>query len=51
MVGYSDARMDDVLGKLEDSQAGRVLVVDDGEVAGIITPLGPDPVAAPVAGA
>jgi CBS domain-containing protein len=38
VVGYSDARMDDVLGKLEDSQAGRVLVVDDGEVAGIITP-------------
>jgi CBS domain-containing protein len=32
------ARMDDVLGKLEDGEAGRVLVVDDGEVVGIITP-------------
>jgi CBS domain-containing protein len=32
------ARMDDVLGKLEDGEAGRVLVVEDGEVVGIITP-------------
>jgi Zn-dependent protease/predicted transcriptional regulator len=33
-----DARMDQVMAKLEDSQARRVLVVDDGEVVGIITP-------------
>jgi Zn-dependent protease/CBS domain-containing protein len=33
-----EARMDGVLGKLEDSQAGRVLVAQDGEVVGIITP-------------
>ena len=32
-----DARMDGVLGKLQDGEAGRVLVVDDGEVVGIIT--------------
>jgi Zn-dependent protease/predicted transcriptional regulator len=32
------ARMDAVLGKLEDGEAGRVLVVQDGEVVGIITP-------------
>jgi Zn-dependent protease/CBS domain-containing protein len=32
------ARMDQVMGKLEDSDANRVLVVDDGEVVGIITP-------------
>jgi Zn-dependent protease/predicted transcriptional regulator len=32
------ARMDDVLGKLQDGEAGRVLVVEDGEVVGIITP-------------
>jgi Zn-dependent protease/CBS domain-containing protein len=32
-----DARMDEVMGKLEDSGAGRVLVVTDGEVVGIIT--------------
>jgi hypothetical protein len=38
VVGYSAARMDDVLGKLEDSQAGRVLVVDEGEVVELITP-------------
>jgi Zn-dependent protease/predicted transcriptional regulator len=31
-------RMDDVLSKLQDSEAGRVLVVQDGEVVGIITP-------------
>jgi Zn-dependent protease len=33
-----DARMDAVLGKLQDGEAGRVLVVQDGEVVGIITP-------------
>jgi predicted transcriptional regulator len=33
-----DARMDNVLGKLQDSEAGRVLVAQDGEVVGIITP-------------
>jgi Zn-dependent protease/predicted transcriptional regulator len=33
-----DARMDGVLGKLEDGEAGRVLVVHAGEVVGIITP-------------
>jgi Zn-dependent protease len=32
-----DARMDQVMGKLEDSDANRVLVVTDGEVVGIIT--------------
>jgi Zn-dependent protease/CBS domain-containing protein len=32
------ARMDGVLGKLQDGEAGRVLVVQDGEVVGIITP-------------
>jgi Zn-dependent protease/predicted transcriptional regulator len=32
------ARMDDVLGKLEDGEANRVLVVQHGEVVGIITP-------------
>jgi Zn-dependent protease len=32
------ARMDDVLGKLQDSEANRVLVVQAGEVLGIITP-------------
>jgi Zn-dependent protease/CBS domain-containing protein len=32
-----DARMDQVMGKLEDGDANRVLVVDDGEVVGIIT--------------
>jgi predicted transcriptional regulator len=30
--------MDGVLGKLQDGEAGRVLVVQDGEVVGIITP-------------
>jgi CBS domain-containing protein len=30
--------MDGVLAKLQDGEAGRVLVVDDGEVVGIITP-------------
>jgi Zn-dependent protease/CBS domain-containing protein len=33
-----DTRMDQVMGKLEDFDANRVLVVDDGEVIGIITP-------------
>jgi len=32
------ARMDGVLSKLQDGDAGRVLVVQDGEVVGIITP-------------
>jgi Zn-dependent protease/CBS domain-containing protein len=32
------ARMDDVLDKLQDGEANRVLVVQDGEVVGIITP-------------
>jgi Zn-dependent protease/predicted transcriptional regulator len=32
-----DARMDGVLGKLQDGEAGRVLVAQDGEVVGIIT--------------
>jgi Zn-dependent protease/CBS domain-containing protein len=38
VVVAPDDRMDDVLGKLQDSEAGRVLVVQDGEVVGIITP-------------
>src|ERR671937_219099 len=38
VVVAPDARMDGVLGKLQDGQAGRVLVVDGGEVVGIITP-------------
>jgi Zn-dependent protease/CBS domain-containing protein len=38
VVVTPEARMDGVLGKLQDSEAGRVLVVDDGEVVGIITP-------------
>jgi CBS domain-containing protein len=33
-----DARMDGVVGKLQDGQANRVLVAHDGEVVGIITP-------------
>jgi Zn-dependent protease/CBS domain-containing protein len=37
VVVAPDARMDGVLGKLEDGEAGRVLVVQDGEVVGIIT--------------
>ncbi len=32
-----DAPMDQVMAKLEDGEAGRVLVAEDGEVAGIIT--------------
>ena len=38
VVVTPDARMDGVLAKLQDSEAGRVLVVQDGEVVGIITP-------------
>jgi Zn-dependent protease/CBS domain-containing protein len=38
VVVAPDARMDDVLGKLQDGQTGRVLVAQDGEVVGIITP-------------
>jgi Zn-dependent protease/predicted transcriptional regulator len=38
VVVAPDARMDGVLAKLQDSEAGRVLVVQDGEVVGIITP-------------
>ena len=38
VVVAPDARMDGVLGKLEDGEAGRVLVVQDDEVVGIITP-------------
>jgi Zn-dependent protease/CBS domain-containing protein len=38
VVVAPDARMDGVLGKLEDGEAGRVLVAQDGEVVGIITP-------------
>jgi len=38
VVVAPDARMDGVLGKLEDGGAGRVLVVQGGEVVGIITP-------------
>jgi Zn-dependent protease/CBS domain-containing protein len=37
IVVSPDARMDQVMSKLEDSDANRVLVVDDGEVVGIIT--------------
>jgi len=38
VVVTPDARMDGVLAKLQDSEVGRVLVVQDGEVVGIITP-------------
>jgi Zn-dependent protease/CBS domain-containing protein len=38
VVVAPEARMDQVMGKLEDGGAGRVLVVQDGEVVGIITP-------------
>jgi Zn-dependent protease/CBS domain-containing protein len=38
VVVAPDARMDGVLGKLQDGTAGRVLVAQDGEVVGIITP-------------
>ena len=33
-----DAPMDQVMARLEDGEAGRVLAADDGEVVGIITP-------------
>jgi Zn-dependent protease/CBS domain-containing protein len=38
VVVAPDARMDGVLGKLQDGEAGRVLVAQDDEVVGIITP-------------
>jgi Zn-dependent protease/predicted transcriptional regulator len=38
VVVAPDARMDQVMGKLQDGETGRVLVVQDGEVVGIITP-------------
>jgi Zn-dependent protease/CBS domain-containing protein len=38
VVVAPEARMDGVLGQLEDGEANRVLVVQDGEVVGIITP-------------
>jgi Zn-dependent protease/CBS domain-containing protein len=38
VVVAPDARMDGVVGKLQDGEAGRVLVAHDGEVVGIITP-------------
>jgi Zn-dependent protease/predicted transcriptional regulator len=38
VVVAPDARMDGVVGRLQDGDAGRVLVVQDGEVVGIITP-------------
>jgi CBS domain-containing protein len=38
VVVAPEARMDQVMGKLEDGEANRVLVVQDGEVVGIITP-------------
>ena len=37
VVVSPDARMDQVMAKLEDGEAGRVLVVEAGEVVGIIT--------------
>jgi Zn-dependent protease/CBS domain-containing protein len=38
VVVAPEARMNGVLGKLQDGEANRVLVVEDGEVVGIITP-------------
>jgi Zn-dependent protease/CBS domain-containing protein len=38
VVVAPDARMDGVLGRLEDGEANRVLVAQDDEVVGIITP-------------
>jgi Zn-dependent protease/CBS domain-containing protein len=38
VVVAPEARMDGVLGKLQDGEANRVLVVQGGEVVGIITP-------------
>jgi Zn-dependent protease/predicted transcriptional regulator len=37
VVVAPDARMDSVVGKLQDGEAGRVLVAQDGQVVGIIT--------------
>jgi CBS domain-containing protein len=37
VVVAPEARMDGVVGKLQDGQANRVLVAQDGEVVGIIT--------------
>jgi Zn-dependent protease/predicted transcriptional regulator len=38
VVVAPEARMDGVVGKLQDGETNRVLVVQDGEVVGIITP-------------
>jgi len=38
VVVAPEARMDGVVGKLQNSQTNRVLVAHDGEVVGIITP-------------
>jgi CBS domain-containing protein len=38
VVVAPEARMDGVVGKLQDGETGRVLVAKDGEVVGIITP-------------
>jgi Zn-dependent protease/predicted transcriptional regulator len=38
VVVAPDARMDGVVGKLQDGKTGRVLVAQNGEVVGIITP-------------
>jgi Zn-dependent protease/predicted transcriptional regulator len=38
LVVAPEARMDGVVGKLQDSETGRVLVAQNGEVVGIITP-------------
>jgi CBS domain-containing protein len=38
VVVAPDSPMDQVMAKLEDGAAGRVLAAEDGEVAGIITP-------------
>ena len=38
VVVAPEARMDNVLGKLQDSEAGRVLVAQDSEVVGIHHP-------------
>src|SRR5918992_4640712 len=41
VVVAPDARMDGVVGKLQDGEAGRVLVVENGEGGGIIPPSDP----------
>jgi Zn-dependent protease/CBS domain-containing protein len=38
VVVAPDARLDGVVGKLQDGETGRVVVAQDGEVVGIITP-------------